>query len=135
MGFGSFFHKISHGAGNLFKKVEHGAGNFLKKSVAVVNKIPSIANTVGNQVKKIGNAIQSKSDIIAPILAGGALALGQPEISAGILAGQQAIQQTNNMLQQRTGQAQQAISTAQKNFNGQVGNLSNMQSNSVLLPQ
>ena len=138
MGFGSFFKKISHGAGNFFHKVEHGASNVFKKAGGVVNKLPSIANQVGNTVRTVANEIQKKSDIIAPIVSAGAMALGQPEIAAGIMAGQQAIKQGNSMIQSRTGKAVQAISTGVQNYNNQVGNLSNQYQqvrNNVLLPQ
>ena len=90
----NFFKKLSSGANNVFKKLDSGASNFFKKLPDQVNniagKVGDGLNTAGDSIagvaKKAGNFLEKNSAILADAGAGVAMALGQPELAAPILA-------------------------------------------------
>ncbi len=90
----NFFKKLSSGASNIFKKLDSGASNFFKKLPDQVSNIAgqvgsglnSAGDAIANTATKAGNFLEKNSAILADAGAGVAMALGQPELAAPILA-------------------------------------------------
>lgn len=90
----NFFKKLSSGASNMFKKLDSGASNFFKKlpdqvshiSGQVGQGLTQAGDKIAGVATKAGNFLEKNSGLLADAGAGVAMALGQPELAAPILA-------------------------------------------------
>lgn len=134
----NFFKKLSNGSSNLFKKLDNGASNFFKKlpdqvnhiSNQVGNGITSAGDQIAGVAKQVGNVLEKNSGLIADGVAGVAMAMGQPEISAGVLSlggmGQQLgqrLKQGGTTLQGQTNNLAQIQNKTVNNMAGQASTL------------
>lgn len=131
MGFGSFFHKISHGAKNFFHKIDHGANNFFHKTVPGIAKkvgggLEQAGGVINTGLRKVGNTLEKNSAILGDVGAGLAMALGQPELAAISLTAGNAGQQLGSNIKSVRGRVNNAVSTAQSQINRGVNKSQSM---------
>lgn len=133
----NFFKKLSSGASNIFKKLDSGASNFFKKLPDQVNSIAgqvgSGLNTAGdvvaNTATKAGNFLEKNSGIISDVGAGVAMALGQPELAAPILAAGNSGAIIGQKLKRGGTQAQVGLNNLAQIQQRQAGNIAGKVSN------
>lgn len=134
----NFFKKLSSGATNMFKKLDSGASNFFKKLPDQVNHVAGQVgdglNTAGNKIAgvatKAGNFLEKNSGILADAGAGVAMALGQPELAAPILAAGNSGAMLGQRLKRGGATAQTSLNNMaqlqQKQVSNVAGKVSNM---------
>lgn len=133
----NFFKKLSSGASNIFKKLDSGASNFFKKlpdEVSnVAGKVGSGLNTAGDAIagvaNKAGNFLEKNSAILADAGAGVAMALGQPELAAPILAAGNSGAALGAKLRSGGQKAQAGLNNLAQIQQKQAGNIANKVSN------
>ena len=104
------FKKIASGANRVFKKIDSGANTFFKKTVPdIANKAGNIGNQIAGGAKQVGNFLEKNSGILSTVAAGAAMALGQPELAAPILAAGATGQAVGSRIKQGGQQAQRGI--------------------------